>query len=397
LRKLSASYVFPVSQPPVRNGILETDEDGTILGLSQPENPETRIPGVEYYDGIIIPGLVNTHCHLELSYLKGKISQGSGLGGFIGAINKLRNLPSEDREISVIEADRELYRNGVVAVGDISNSISSLNVKLNNPIYYHTFAETFGFLPARAERAFDLAEMVFKTFSEFQLPVSIVPHSPYSVSEPLFKKILAHAVQNQGIISLHHQESNGENQFFRNGTGPIADHLKNNLGLDISGWKPTGKTSTESILDCFPSENKLILVHNTHTTASDIEFIGQIRPMDNTFFCVCPNSNLFIENQLPDIHLFREKNVTICIGTDSLSSNKELSILAEMITIQSAFPVIPAEELIKWACLNGARALNAEDRFGSFDQGKKPGINLLSNLDLANLRLLPDTSITKLA
>ncbi len=386
--------ILPVSGPPLKDGILEFDDDGTITGIyTRPEQEK----GIEFFEGVLIPGLVNVHCHLELSYLQGKITSGTGLGRFIGEINKQRNTYGENPMSAIEAADHEMLTNGIVAAGDISNTLLSLDAKLDSSVYYHTFAETFGFLPGRAERAFSLAENVYNTFRENNLPVSIVPHSPYSVSEPLFRKIIGHAIENNGILSMHNQESMGENQFFHDGTGPIANHLKENIGLDISDWKPTGKNSVVSVLKYVPAANRLILVHNTHTNSSDLCFIKENRSMDNTFFCICPNSNLYIGNELPDLPLFRKEKINICIGTDSLASNNRLSVLSEMITLQKRFNDVPLTELLLWACLNGARALGTEHQFGSFETGKKPGINLLSNIHPEKLLLHSESRISRIA
>ena len=119
--------------------------------------------------------------------------------------------------------------------------------------------------------------------------------------------------------------------------------------------------------------------------------------MENTWFALCPNSNLFIEDQLPPISLFRSENLNICLGTDSLASNNEISVLSEMLTIQNHFPEIRLEELLKWACINGAKALRIESEFGSFEKGKNPGINLITGVDLQTLRLTEKSSVKRLS
>ncbi len=112
----------------------------------------------------------------------------------------------------------------------------------------------------------------------------------------------------KGILSIHNQESKSEARFFYNGTGPIAHHLQNNLGIDISHWEPTGKSSLFSALLFLPEENPLLLVHNTFTEKQDLDELKKIRQVNNTFWVLCPNSNLFIENQLPPVALFRDNN-----------------------------------------------------------------------------------------
>jgi cytosine/adenosine deaminase-related metal-dependent hydrolase len=152
----------------------------------------------------------------------------------------------------------------------------------------------------------------------------------------------------------------------------------------------------QSTLKHLPVQNNLLLVHNIYTNQSDIDFIEGIRSLKNTWFVLCPASNLYIQNRLPDIGLFRSKNLQLCLGTDSLASNHQLSILEEMKVIQTSFPNISLQELIGWACINGAKALAMGKWAGSIEVGKRPGLNLLSGMDLGSLKLLPKTTVKKL-
>ncbi|MBT3385220.1 MAG: amidohydrolase family protein [Prolixibacteraceae bacterium] len=397
MRKIAATYIFSGNRPPIKNGILICENDGTIVEIIENQGELKEQANLEYYSGILVPGFVNAHCHLELSHLKGKVEEKTGIGNFIGKINKSRNADHEQIESEIYKADRRMWAAGIAAVGDISNTGSTIKAKQKSKIFYHTFVETFGFLSERAERAFEISRLVQNNFRELGLKASIVPHSPYSVSGSLFNKIKENASAERSVLTIHNQESNGERQFFKNGTGPIANHLKNNLGIDISHWKPTGKSSLVSILEFLPAENQLLLVHNTFTKKGDIETLKKQRSLQNTFFVLCPNSNLYIENQLPPVTLFQRENLNICLGTDSLASNQNLSVLGEIITLQQNFPEIELEELINWACFNGARALRIEDKFGSFEPGKTPGINLITGVDLQNLKLLRKSKVKRLA
>ena len=396
MRKIAATYIFPVNQPPIKNGILTCTPDGTVLEISGNNEKITEQSGLEYYSGILVPGFVNTHCHLELSHLKGKIEEKTGIGGFIGQINQLRNQETENAEKAIQVADRKMWAAGTAAVGDISNSTLTIETKRNSKIFYHTFVESFGFHPSRAERAFDIAQFVQFQFKEKGLANCIVPHSPYSVSKPLFEKIKENAIIEKSILTIHNQESESEREFYNAGTGAIINHLQNNLGIDTSHWQPTGKSSLVSVIEYLPAENQLLLVHNTFTNNEDLDELRRIRSTENTFFVICPNSNLYIENQLPPVPLFRDENLNICIGTDSLASNHGLSVLSEMITLQLYFPEIKLKELIQWASINGAKALQIEDRFGSFEPGKKPGVNLISGIDFKSMKLTEHSKVKRL-
>lgn len=396
MRKIAATYIFSNNHPPIKNGIINCESDGTIIDIIDNNGVLKEEQGLEFYSGILAPGFVNTHCHLELSHLKDKIEEKTGIGSFIGKINALRNEDVQTIEKSIQIADRKMWATGTAAVGDISNSRHSLSTKIKSKIFYHTFVESFGFHPSRAEKAFEIAQEISSEFQKNNLSASIVPHSPYSVSEPLFNKITENALVKKSILSIHNQESKGESQFYKDGAGPIANHLKNNLGIDISNWQATGKSSLLSVLKYLSPENQLLLVHNTFTEKADLYELREKRSLENTFFALCANSNLYIENQLPPVSLFRNEKLSICLGTDSLASNHNLSILSEMVTLQHYFPEIELNELITWATLNGAKALGIEQDFGSFETGKKPGINLITGINFETMKLTKQSKVKRL-
>jgi cytosine/adenosine deaminase-related metal-dependent hydrolase len=217
--------------------------------------------------------------------------------------------------------------------------------------------------------------------------VSIVPHATYSLSEELFKLV---ADTGKGkLLSIHHQENEDENLFFKDGSGAIAAR-RNAFNPDLPLFAGTGKRPMESIAKYFDPDQKLLLVHNTVSAQKDIDFVHEY--FTQPYWCFCPNANLYIENRLPDIDLFRRNNCRITLGTDSLASNHSLSILEEIKTIQQHFPQIPLTELIRWGTLNGAEFLGFEQQLGSFVKGKKPGVVLIENADLQTLKLKPETT-----
>ncbi len=396
MRKIAATYIFPGNRPPLKNGILICENDGSVVDIVEKNENFKEEAGLEFYSGILCPGFVNAHCHLELSHLKGKVREKTGIGGFIGEINRLRNEDEETRIKAMNVADRKMWASGIAAVGDISNSDLSLSVKQNSKIKYHTFMEAFGFHPSRAERAFSHAVDVCQKFTSNNLSASVVPHSPYSVSEELFEKIKEESGRQQGLFSIHNQESEGESEFYVSGTGPIVKHLQENLGIDISHWKPTGESSLKSILKYIPENNNLLLVHNTFMGREDLESLKNERSLFNTFFVLCPNSNLYIENHLPPAEYFRNEKLKICLGTDSLASNHGLSVLDEMVTLQRHFSMFSIEELIKWATINGAEALQLDTELGTFEKGKKPGVNLITGINFKTMRFTEKAKVKRL-
>ena len=150
---------------------------------------------------------------------------------------------------------------------------------------------------------------------------------------------------------------------------------------------------TGIILDEVTRSGNLILVHNTF---ADRDTVKQVMKRGNTWWCLCPGSNRYIENAVPPVDMLMEQGCNMVVGTDSLASNTGLDILAELILLQEAFPGLKMEDLISWATINGAIALGRDDEFGKIEAGKKPGLVLLEDVDLPNMRLLPDTTVTRL-
>jgi len=392
MRHLSADYIFSGTSAPVMNGVITVDEKGKIVELAGEHPLPTE--KIEYYKGILCPGFVNVHCHLELSHLKGLIPPKTGLPEFIINLQKLRNNFSPEIIASQIaNAEQEMLDNGIVAVGDISNNHSTVAQKQQQKLRYYQFIETFGFEASRADSVFETANALQNKFKESipGLPCSIVPHAPYSVSELLFHKIALH--NESDILTIHNQESAEENLLYINKQGKFTELLRH-YGIDISDWKPTGLNALPSVIRHFPAHKKILLVHNTYTGVNDIETAES--HSRNIWWCFCPNANLYIEGQLPDVGLFVSKGVKITIGTDSYASNTSLSVLEELKTISHRFPAISLETLLMWATRNGADLLGFQKELGTFEIGKTPGINLIENIDLKTLRLTKDSRVRKL-
>jgi len=396
MRKLSAHYIITGTGAVLIKGIVILSDNGTVVDIIDTKGELEESSNVEFYSGVLIPGFVNAHCHLELSHLHNVFPEKTGLPGFLKNVIEHRNSEENNVINAAQKADFELLKNGVVAVGDISNTDSTFELKSRSKIVYHTFIETLGFSPLRAEKAFAWAQYCFDEAKSLGIRVSVVPHAPYSISKELFDKIGDFAEDQQSILSMHSQECSEEDDLYRSGDGAIIRHLTENLAIDLSFFKPTGKSALESVIDRLPKENKLLLVHNIRTNQKDIDLIAKTRSLNKTWFVLCPESNLYIEDRLPDIELFRQNKLQICIGTDSLSSNHQLSMLDEMKTIQAHFPSIPLSEIVIWATRNGAEALEMNDWAGTIEVGKRPGINLITGMDLQHLQLLPQSKVKKL-
>ncbi|MBE7177091.1 MAG: amidohydrolase family protein [Mucilaginibacter polytrichastri] len=379
MKKFIADHLFSVTGPPVPNGVVIVDDDGRINAIGDEQSPEANLfRDVETIkvDGAIVPGFVNAHCHLELSHLFEKLPQGTGLIDFIKNIQRNRQAEPDEILAAARAADRYMHEEGIVAVADIANSPLSAEVKRESPIRYHTFVEVFSFVPEMAGPVFDRALEIRNAFAG--MPVSITAHSPYSVSKELFKLIRRYSEKNHNPISIHNQESDEENRFFRYRTGRIPE-LYAHFGTDISYFKAQARNSLQTIMPLLPVQQPILLVHNTYTTLKDIYFAK--RYGRQITWCFCPGANLYIEQRLPRIDHFLNHGFDITLGTDSLASNTSLSMLAEMKRVAAHFPEIPFHQVLSWATLNGARFLGLDTELGSIEPGKIPGLNLITHMN----------------
>ncbi len=382
-KKFQADQLFTGNKMLPENFVLITDETGTIENIVDVNEAGDE---VQFFNGILSPGLINAHCHLELSHMKGLIPQKSGLVDFILDILSKRHIAEDLILQSIQDAETEMIEDGIVAVGDICNTTFTLPQKQLHRLKYYNFIEVSGWHPDIAKTRYQTAQSnydVFNQLSKGSHSGSIVPHAPYSVSNLLWEYLKPNF--SQQTITIHNQETSFENHFFENGEGDFV-RLYERLGVNNSFFSPTGKSSIQSYLQHTTNAQNLILVHNTFTNETDISFVK--KEINSSFWCICINANLYIENALPPVELLRKNQCTIVLGTDSLASNDTLSIVAEMKMIKQHFPSIPLSEILQWATINGAVALQLEQVLGSFEKGKTPGVVLIDEgLNSAN-RLL---------
>lgn len=377
--------------------VLITNEEGRVEAIV----PRTEAgEEIQELNGIISPGFVNAHCHLELSHMRGRIPERTGLPEFILKIVSERHHPEEEILAAIAKAEAHMREQGIVAVGDISNNAMTAAQKALRNLAYYTFVEISGWKPEIAEPRFSNAQKVMEQFrgittvasikspqiSTNPLQASFSPHAPYSVSRELWEMMMPHFEGN--TVTIHNQETPAENELFRSGNGAFVEMYKA-MQIDQAHFTPTGKNSLPSYFPQLQKAKNVLLVHNTTITEADMDFAAATAKANrqSLYYALCVNANLYIENALPPIELLRNKKSNIVLGTDSLSSNHQLSILAEMQTIAKNFSKIPLAEMLQWATYNGAKALQLDSEFGSFEIGKKPGVIVIENIG-------PDQSIS---
>ncbi|MDB5246285.1 MAG: amidohydrolase family protein [Segetibacter sp.] len=372
-KKFQANRLFTGNKLLSSNHVLICDEKGIVGEIVDEKDAGEDI---QQLDGILTPGFVNCHCHLELSHMRGLIPEKTGLVNFVFYVVTQRHFPEEEILEAIAIAENEMSQNGIVAVGDISNNMFTLAQKQKKNLDYYNFIESSGWLPGIAEQRFLRSRNTFEAFSKIASS-SLVPHAPYSVSNDLWK-LLKPCFENK-VVTIHNQETAFEDELFSQNTGDFV-RMYEMMKLDTSFFKASGKSSLQTHFDQLKGAAHIILVHNTFTKEQDIEFIKTHHRARSVSFCLCVNANRYIEDAVPPIELFRKHSCNLVIGTDSLASNWSLSILDEMKTIQKKFKGIPLDELLTWATMNGAKALQMNDKLGSFEKGKQPGVVLLQGV-----------------
>lgn len=371
MKRRIASHYALISGELKRNIIVEVDDTGLITSIERAENLDSEAR-VEFYPGILIPGMVNAHSHLELAYLKGAIEEGSGFAGFARAIGAVRgNYSNSERVEAARKADALMWCEGVQAVADIANDELIMPIKEQSPIEYHTMFEFFGLNNTSTKELQELCQRYNNC--------SITPHSIYSVQDAPFKQICS---MGDATISLHFLESEAETELFHQRGSLHEWYNRMGWSCDFIHYDTPARRIVESI----DASRQLMVVHACMATESDVATLVSHFTKPVTWV-LCPESNRYISGLKPPIEMLRRAGARLAIGTDSLASARHLSMIDNMRLIEGA----PLAELLTAATLHGAMALGIEDRIGSLEVGKRPGLVVIERADLHTLQLSPES------
>lgn len=340
--------------------------------------------------GLLLPGLVNGHCHLELSWTRGLYPEHSGIEDFYGAMSGIHSKQPAEMIVRahIQNAIEELYKSGVVAIADISNTDITLPLKLKSAVYFHTFLEVFGTNPREAQyRTEDLLK-VRDVFKEEKQPCSLSAHTLFTLSDTLMSLLMTIKGKDAEMHSIHFLESPQEKKYFENKT--LIRNIHSHDEKELSRFD----SAAEAACHLLPKKNRILFVHNTFADKHSIKTI--IQHFNDPWFCLCPGSNLYISGQLPDVPMMMSQTKNIVLGTDGLSSNNNLNLFNEMDILLQEFPSITPESMLTVATINGARFLGIEKQFGSLEAHKKPGLVLLENYR-PGLRKLSTLKVKRIA
>lgn len=373
VKMFRADRVFDGTRFLEKGTVVVMNEQGEVVDLTQPGAAGSD---VQHLPGILLPGLVNAHCHLELSHFKGSMAEKKGLPAFLlEVVSKRREAQDPEWvQAQIRAAAAEMHRNGIAGVGDICNTADAIAVKKESPLRWRNFIEVLNFTDAALQDRLLHNQKILESHLAAGLADScLTAHAPYSVTAAAFKAI--NAATTNSIVSVHNQETSAEDELFEQGTGPLLQ-LYSLTGTPPPG--PTGKSSLQTWLPYFTQGQTVVLVHNTDTQKKDLQFAKAHAALHGLklVWCLCPGANKYIEDKLPPLDLLLEENCIIALGTDSYSSNWQLSIAAEIRLLTLAYPQVPLEALLQAATRNGAEALGF-CHLGKLEKGKTPGLALL--------------------
>lgn len=376
MRRRIASHYTLIDSRLERNIVVEVDASGLITAIEHVDNLDS-MAGVEFYPGLLMPAMVNAHCHLELSYLRGAIAEGTGFAGFARAIGEVRgNYTTEERIHAATVADAKMWEEGVAAVADIANDDLIMGVKQHSKIEYHTMFEHFGLMNNDVERLQRLADSYPHS--------SVTPHSTYSVNDASYRRI---ATMGTAPLSIHFAESDDESALYRHEGSLLRWYERMGWACDFLDYgTPAGRVAGST-----PQDRGVMLIHATRATEEDVRLLDGHFTTKPTWV-LCPESNRYISRLTPPVELLRSMGSNIAIGTDSLASARSLSMVDNMRQLSD----IPLHEVLTYATLNGARALGIDNRLGSITVGTRPGLIILRNADLQALRLTPEAETYRL-
>ncbi len=392
-----------------RSSLVSFDPDGRVseVRYDVPPHELDAQPGTEYLNGILVPGLVNAHCHLELSFFRGAIPQHTGLVEFVRQVISRRGQYPRELQTQRAEAeDAAMWLEGIQAVGDISNDTVSFPAKARaaaeRRTRYHTFAEYFG-MPADTEAA---ARAEYErqvgplqdAAARLGLGISPTPHSTYLVSDRLFR-----LGGSSPRVSIHFMETPSELGFYQR-QGGMYDFVR------ASGMTPDFLhygSHPQRLVQSLPPDLPMLLVHCTQMQEADIELV--LNHFTDVTFVLCPRSNYYIEGGYPPAELFRRAGARVALGTDGLSSNTSLSVAQEIKWLagvgaeqgaQGAQGArdsgVPLELILHWATAGGAAGLGMDGEIGSFEVGKRPGAVLLTHIDFGAMRPTEQTQAVRI-
>jgi aminodeoxyfutalosine deaminase len=361
-----AGWILPIATHPVRDGWVLT-RDGFVVdcGAGEAPSPPERVETIDLGSTAIMPGLVNAHTHLELSWMRGRLPSGGSMPEWAARLIALRQTVNPEPSEPMAAAVREVRAAGTSLVGDVTNTLAAYDLLADSALGGAVFREVLGFsAPDPAQVVADAEAQIESLMALEWLRPSVVPHAPYSVSLALLRAIAAAA--GARAISVHLGESEDEMRFLRDGTGAWRDLLAR-LGVWTDAWQPPRCGPVEYLDRAGLLTPRLLAVHGTQLDTPEIARLAEA----GATIVTCPRSNQWTGAGTPPVEKFYATGVRVAIGTDSLASVEDLNVFGELAALRRLAPRVPAHRLLESATIQGAVALGFDADFGTIAPGKR--------------------------
>jgi cytosine/adenosine deaminase-related metal-dependent hydrolase len=363
-----AAWVLPIAAGPLRRGWVVTGQ-GRVVACGSGETPafsdSTPVETADLGEAAILPGLVNAHTHLELSWMRDRVPPDGPMPAWTSRLLAVRRAAANDPPEPIGEAIREARAAGTSLVGDVTNTLAAYDLLADSALGGAVFRELIGFNAEQPEQLVAESQAELDALRPLAwLRPSIVPHAPYSVSPALFRAIAR--VAGDRPVSVHLGESAEEIQFLRDGTGAWRE-LLGQLGVWNDRWEPPACGPVEYLDRLGLVSARLLAVHGTQLGDAELAHLARA----GATVVACPRSNRWTGAGTPPVERFYASGVRVTIGTDSLASVEDLSVFSELAAVRRLAPAVPAARLIESATAQGAAALGLAAEFGTLQPGMR--------------------------
>jgi aminodeoxyfutalosine deaminase len=364
------AWILPITRPPIRNGWIAVDRS-LVVAVGGPDDPlpagSQAVAEASPDDVAILPGLVNAHVHLELSWMRDRVPPEQSMVSWARTLLALRREAGADPLPPIRTAIDEAHKSGTALVGDVTNSLASYDALADSELSAAVFHELIGFrVDDPAELMNDVRARLDDLMPIEWLRPSAAPHAPYSVSPELFGAIDSLARDRGRPLSVHLGESVEEVQFLRDGSGPWRQLLED-LGAWRSGWIAPGCGSVEYLDRLGIVNERLIAVHGVQLTDEELRRLAAA----GATIVTCPRSNIWTGAGVPPVDRFYQSGGRVAVGTDSLASVPDLNLFSELAEVRRIAPLVAAARILRSATLDGAAALGFSGDLGSIEPGKR--------------------------
>jgi cytosine/adenosine deaminase-related metal-dependent hydrolase len=352
--------------PPIDDGAIAVAAD-RVAAVGRFE--EIRAVGgsvIDLGEAVILPGLINAHCHLDFTSLRGVIPQQRSFADWIIQINgRRRDLSDEDFLASITLGFAEARRWGTTTIANIESMPALLERIAPPPLRTWWFAELIDVRPSQpAEEMIGDSLSFFRNKENWLGGAGLSPHAPYTASPKLTRLAAETARRHKMLLTTHLAESDEEMEMFRDGRGRLFELLQS-LGRPM-GDCGTGKTPLAVMLERGVIDDRWIVVHLNELSEEDL---GRLESGPRFHLAHCPRSSRHFQHRAFALRQLRDLGFNICLGTDSLASNSSLSLFAEMRTVRDVHQWLEPARILEMATTNSARALHQTDALGRIRTG----------------------------